>query len=209
MEQQSIEIIRNGIDSVEAIDADLRAGHVTDRFPALNADQQQLVLNVLRSNDQILAVQGGAGTGKSTALQSIREFAEERGYVVQGLAPTSKAAQELENAGAPAETLQKHLLRGSDYVDRPRLYFLDETSLASTKQVHEFLSRITERDRVLLVGDTRQHQAVEAGRIFEELQKAGMQTLRLDQIVRQKDAGLKRAVEQCRTVFCLAVEYGA
>jgi conjugative relaxase-like TrwC/TraI family protein len=194
MERQSIEIVRTGIGSVEAIDADVRAEHVADRFPALNADQQQLVLNVLRSNDQILAVQGGAGTGKSTALQSIRELAEERGYVVQGLAPTSKAAQELENAGAPAETLQKYLLRG--HVDRPRLYFLDETSLASTKQVHEFLSRLAERDRVLLVGDTRQHQAVEAGRIFEQLQDAGMQTLRLDQIVRQKDADLKRAVEQ-------------
>jgi ATP-dependent exoDNAse (exonuclease V) alpha subunit len=196
MERQSIEIVRNGIGSVEAIDAEFRAKDVADRFPALNVDQQQLALNVLRSNDQILAVQGGAGTGKSTALQSIRELAEERGYVVQGLAPTSKAAQELENAGSPVETLQKHLLRGSGQVDRPRLYFLDETSLASTKQVHEFLSRLAERDRVLLVGDTRQHQAVEAGRIFEELQEAGMHTLRLDQIVRQKDADLKRAVEQ-------------
>jgi len=196
MERQSIEIVRNGIGSGEAIDAGLRTKDVADRFPALNADQQQLVLNVLRSNDQILAVQGGAGTGKSTALQSIRELAEERSYVVRGLAPTSKAAQELENAGAPAETLQKHLLRGSGHVDRPRLYFLDESSLASTKQVHEFLSRLAERDRVLLVGDTRQHQAVEAGRIFEGLQQAGMRTLRLDQIVRQKDAGLKRAVER-------------
>jgi len=51
-------------------------------------------------------------------------------------------------------------------------------------------------DRVLLVGDTRQHEAVEAGRPYQQLQDAGMQTARLDEIVRQKDPALKEAVEQ-------------
>jgi conjugative relaxase-like TrwC/TraI family protein len=195
MERESIQIVRHSIGSAEALAGGLRGGQIAQRFPSLNEDQQQLVRNALHSNDQVLAIQGGAGTGKSTALQSIRELAEERGNAVQGLAPTSKAAQELENTGIPAETLQKHLMRGSSEAARPRLYFLDETSLASTKQVHEFLSRLTERDRVLLVGDTRQHQAVEAGRIFGELQQAGMLTLRLDEIVRQKDADLKQTVQ--------------
>jgi ATP-dependent exoDNAse (exonuclease V) alpha subunit len=48
---------------------------------------------------------------------------------------------------------------------------------------------------VLLIGDTRQHQGVEAGRPFEQLQEAGMRTTKLDQIVRQKDPELKTAVE--------------
>jgi AAA domain-containing protein/UvrD-like helicase family protein/type IV secretion system CagE/TrbE/VirB family protein len=43
--------------------------------------------------------------------------------------------------------------------------------------------------------DTRQHQGVEAGRPFEQLQEAGMRTAKLDQIVRQKDPELKTAVE--------------
>jgi ATP-dependent exoDNAse (exonuclease V) alpha subunit len=50
-------------------------------------------------------------------------------------------------------------------------------------------------DRVLLIGDTRQHQGVEAGRPFEQLQQAGMRTAHLDEIVRQKDPALKVAVE--------------
>ena len=50
--------------------------------------------------------------------------------------------------------------------------------------------------RVLLVGDTRQHEAVEAGRPFAQLQEAGMRTMRLEEIVRQKDPELKQAVEQ-------------
>jgi ATP-dependent exoDNAse (exonuclease V) alpha subunit len=49
---------------------------------------------------------------------------------------------------------------------------------------------------VLLVGDKRQHEAVEAGRPFAQLQQAGMKTVSLDQIVRQKDPDLRNVVEQ-------------
>jgi ATP-dependent exoDNAse (exonuclease V) alpha subunit len=79
---------------------------------------------------------------------------------------------------------------------QPRLYILDESSLTSTKQMNEFLHRLNENDRVLLVGDTRQHEAVEAGRPYQQLQEAGVQTARLDEIVRQKDPALKEVVEQ-------------
>jgi ATP-dependent exoDNAse (exonuclease V) alpha subunit len=47
-----------------------------------------------------------------------------------------------------------------------------------------------------LVGDTRQHESVEAGRPFAQLQEAGMKTAKLDEIVRQRDPELKQAVEQ-------------
>src|SRR5712664_2633294 len=56
--------------------------------------------------------------------------------------------------------------------------------------------RLNHRDRGIFVGDTRQHQGVEAGKPFEQLQQAGMHTAQLDQIVRQKDLLLKEAVEQ-------------
>jgi ATP-dependent exoDNAse (exonuclease V) alpha subunit len=62
--------------------------------------------------------------------------------------------------------------------------------------MNEFLHRLHGEDRVLLVGDTRQHEAVEAGRPFQQLQEAGMQTARLDEILRQKDPALKEAVDQ-------------
>ena len=42
--------------------------------------------------------------------------------------------------------------------------------------MREFLSRLGPDDRVLLIGDIRQHQGVEAGRPFEQLQEAGMHT---------------------------------
>ena len=62
--------------------------------------------------------------------------------------------------------------------------------------MNEFLHRLKENDRVLLVGDTRQHQAVEAGTPYQQLQEAGIQTARLEEIVRQRDPALKEVVEQ-------------
>ena len=76
---------------------------------------------------------------------------------------------------------------------------VDESSLASTNQMREFLARLGPNDRVLLIGDTRQHQRVEAVRPFEQLQEAGMRTAKLDEIVRQKDPALKSAVELLAT----------
>ena len=93
-------------------------------------------------------------------------------------------------------TLQKHLARGEQPdTGEKRLYVLDESSLASTRQLHEFIHRLQPNDRVLLVGDRRQHEAVEAGRPFAQLQDAGMVTVKLEEIMRQKDPELKQVVE--------------
>ena len=95
------------------------------------------------------------------------------------------------------QTLQRHLARGEQPDDgQKRLYVVDESSMASTKQMHTFVERLKENDRVLFVGDVRQHEAVEAGRPYAQLQEAGMRTARLDEIIRQKDPALKEAVEQ-------------
>jgi ATP-dependent exoDNAse (exonuclease V) alpha subunit len=51
------------------------------------------------------------------------------------------------------------------------LCVLDESSLASIRQMHDFIDRRHCNDRVLLVGDSRQHEAVEAGRPFAQLQE--------------------------------------
>jgi len=118
-------------------------------------------------------------------------------YRVEGLAPTSRAAQKLGEAGMGTSTLQKHLARGPQPdIGEKRLYVLDESSLASTRQVHDFVNRLHPNDRVLLVGDRRQHEAVEAGRPFAQLQDAGMKTVKLEEIVRQNDPQLKQVVEQ-------------
>ena len=168
-----------------------------DRHPELSASQRQVVDDILVSREKMVGLDGIAGAGKTTTLSVIREGAEADGYRVEGFAPTSRAAQKLAGSGMETSTLQKHLARGQQPdTGEKRLYILDESSLASTRQVYEFVNRLHLNDRVLLVGDRRQHEAVEAGRPFAQLQDAGMKTVRLGEIVRQKDPELKRVVEQ-------------
>jgi conjugative relaxase-like TrwC/TraI family protein len=168
-----------------------------DRHPELNASQRQVADHIFLSREKMVGLDGVAGAGKTTTLAVIREGAEAQGYKVEGFAPTSRAAQKLADAGMETSTLQKHFARGEkpDTGER-RLYVLDESSLASTKQMHEFVNRLHTNDRVLLVGDRRQHEAVEAGRPFAQLQDAGMKTVKLEEIVRQKNPELKQVVEQ-------------
>ncbi len=172
---------------------------LTDSRPKLNAAQRGAIEQVLTSHDVVQGIQGSAGAGKTTTLSAIREGAEQRGYAVEGFAPTSRAAHQLRDAGIPADTLQGFLARGGFRADddtaRKHLYMVDESSLTSTKQMRDFLEKIGPQDRVLLIGDTRQHQGVDAGKPFEQLVQAGMHTAQLDQIVRQKDPELLKAVE--------------
>jgi conjugative relaxase-like TrwC/TraI family protein len=170
---------------------------LSEANPQLNRAQRNAIEKVLTSNDRIQGLQGVAGAGKTTTLASIRRGAEQNGYTVEGFAPTSRAARQLRHAGIEADTLQGFLARSRNAGDptAKHLYMVDESSLASTQQMRDFLGKIGAQDKVLLIGDIRQHQGVEAGKPFEQLQQAGMQTARLDQIVRQKDPELLRAVE--------------
>ena len=171
------------------------AVRLTESRGLLNDAQRRAIEQILTSRDIVQGLQGKAGSGKSTALSSIRKGAEQHGFIVEGFAPTSRAAQQLRDVGISAETLQGFLIRPVQPDNSRHLYMVDESSLASTKQMRDFLQKLGSEDRVLLIGDIRQHQGVEAGKPFEQLVQAGMQTAELDQIIRQKDPDLRRAVE--------------
>ena len=175
----------------------MQAVNVADQHPHLNRAQQSVVEDVLSSPDRVQGIQGFAGAGKTTTLSVVRDAAESNGYAVEGFAPTSRAARQLNEAGIESGTLQGFLARSPNpaTLEQRHFYFVDESSLASTNQMRDFLARLGPNDRVLLIGDSRQHQGVEAGRPFEQLQEAGMRTVKLDEIVRQKDPALKSAVE--------------
>ena len=196
-ERRTIQAMRAGQNQHAALASFEMRREIEKEHPHLSESQRTAVEQILASRDQVTALEGVAGTGKTTSLTAIREAAMQDGYKVEGFAPTSRAAQKLAEAGIESSTLQRHLVRGEQEHDGgKRLYVLDESSLASTKQMNEFLHRLGENDRVLLVGDIRQHQAVEAGTPYQQLQKAGIQTVRLDEIVRQRDPALKEVVEQ-------------
>ena len=196
-ERDTIQMMRDGQNKHQAL-VSLATRRETEKGHShLSESQRAAVDQILSSRDQVMALEGVAGGGKTTSLSAVRQAAERESYAVEGFAPTSRAAQKLAEAGIASITLQRHLAQSGDRSDgQKRLYVLDESSLASTKQMNEFLHRLKGHDRVLLIGDTRQHQAVEAGTPYQQLQEAGIQTARLDEIVRQKEPALKDVVEQ-------------
>jgi conjugative relaxase-like TrwC/TraI family protein len=200
-EHEILRRMREGQNHVEPVLSRPQAITVADQHSHLNRAQKCVVEDVLSSPDCIQGIQGFAGAGKTTTLTVIRGAAESQGYQVEGFAPTSRAARQLNEAGIKAGTLQRFLARAAnpDAPEQKHFYFVDESSLSSTNQIREFLARLGSYDRVLLIGDIRQHQGVEAGRPFEQLQDAGMRTARLDEIVRQRDPALKSAVELLAT----------
>jgi len=195
-ERDMIQVMRDGQNGHEPLVSHGTLKKISAEYSHLNTGQRKAVEQILSSRDRMTALEGVAGAGKTTSLRAIREAAERQGYKVEGLAPTSRAAQKLAESGIPSSTLQRHLASDEPRDGQKRVYVLDESSLASTKQMNQFLHGLRDNDRVLLVGDVRQHQAVGAGAPYQQLQKAGIQTARLDEIVRQKDPALKEVVEQ-------------
>lgn len=202
MERRNIATVVGGKNTQQPILERERIGPLIGELTAgqgitVNDTQVIAVETILTSRDRIVGLQGLAGTGKTTALTTLRQAAERQGYEVQGFAPTGAAADLLGESGIRTSTLQKFVAVSQHESDNGRkmLYVLDESSLADSRNMFLFLKKAGPVTRILLVGDTGQHQAVEAGAPFEQFVKAGMQVVNLDKIIRQK-SDLKKPVEQ-------------
>jgi conjugative relaxase-like TrwC/TraI family protein len=164
----------------------------------LTAGQRQAVERSLSTSDQIIGWQGIAGSGKSFALAEVKAIAQQQGYLVRGFAPSSEAAHELRRLLEIEADTVAHLLitpEISQTGNQPEIWIVDEAGLLSMRAAHDLLARAkVENARVILVGDTRQLSAVEAGNPFRSLQAAGMAIAHLDENLRQQTQSLKEAV---------------
>ena len=139
--------MREGQNHIEPVLSRAQAIALADQHSHLNQAQKGVVEDVLSSRDRIQGIQGFAGAGKTTTLTVLRGAAERQGYQVEGFAPTSRAARQLNEAGIEAQTLQAFLARtpNSDLRDQKHFYLVDESSLSSTNQMREFLARLGPR----------------------------------------------------------------
>lgn len=172
--------------------------------------QREAISMALTSNDRFVAVQGLAGTGKTTMLKALNTMAQEQGYTIRGMAPTGAASKVLAlETGMPTNTvamfqikerqLQKDIEYAKefrpDFQRKDELWVVDESSFLSQRQKSQLDSMaIKAGAKVVYLGDTLQLQGVEAGKPFELAQKAGMTTAYMTEIARQKTPELQEAV---------------
>ena len=176
----------------------------------LTRGQKEAVRTVLLSDDLIVGVQGHAGSGKTTMLREVKDLLGDR--PIHGLAPSAAAARVLgREAGIGATTLQWFLTRFGDPAAaggpdparaayRGAVLAVDECSMIDTERMRELLRIANDLGvaRIALVGDTAQLRAVDAGQPFRLLQKAGMRTATMDEVMRQEDEELREAVLRAR-----------
>ncbi|MGB3295914.1 MAG: AAA family ATPase [Phormidesmis sp.] len=142
-----------------------------------------------------MAWQGSAGVGKTYALNEVRAVSQAQDYQVRGFAPSAEAAHKLGEALQIDAGTVAGLLVSQSQEPEPSLWIVDEAGLLSMKDAHALLQRAQkENARVLLVGDTKQLSAVEAGNPFKSLQAGGITLARLDNSLRQKTEQLRLAV---------------
>lgn len=163
-----------------------------------NAEQRSATTQLLTSSNRITAVQGYAGTAKTTTvLATFAREAEARGVPVVALAPTASAAMVLGEAlGARSDTVARHLLSPErPHPGQPAAWIVDEASLLSAHDTARLFDLADKHNaRIILVGDVKQLGSVEAGAAFAQLQGAGMETAKLGEIVRQTNEAAKEAV---------------
>lgn len=178
---------------------------------SLNMGQKGAAKDILTTKDRVIAIQGYAGVGKTHMLGVARVLAEKQGYRMIGMAPSASAADTLQkDSGIESGTIHKLLFKYDGVINdrgteqgrrvmreelKKTIFVLDESSLASTKQMEGLLKLATILDtKVVLVGDIKQLGAVEAGKPFAQLQQHNMAVSVMDEIFRQKSKNLKDAV---------------
>jgi DNA primase catalytic core len=173
----------------------------------LNDKQMWAVHEIVKGTNQYTLINGAAGVGKTSLLKLVKTVIEshsEHLFEIVGLGPTTISTNNLAGVGIECQTFAAFNLKRHDAENDPaRYYVCDEVGMLATVDFLAF-TRIVRPgiDRVILIGDKNQHQAVGAGRVFWQMQDCGIPTIYLDKIVRQ-DANpkLKSAIEHIHGSF--------
>lgn len=188
------------------------ATQVLSQNQSLTDGQKEATLLITTTKDRFVGVQGLAGTGKSTMLETGIELVKQSESLLNtqpnktptqfiGLAPTHAAVNELKDKNVESQTVQSLLSNFLSQEAKPDQYantvfLLDETSMTSNAQMDKFTHLIeTTGARAVFLGDIKQLTSQEAGKPFElALNKGAINSVTMKDIVRQQNSTLLSAV---------------
>jgi len=164
---------------------------------SLSTSQKQAMISFLTTKDRYMAIQGYAGTGKTTMLRLTKELALQQGYTFRGITAGSSAAHELSvKGGLDATTFAKELgrLQRQKQDLSKTIFVVDEASMLSNPQGHKIIKLVEQFNTQLkVIGDKAQLPSPSSGRWFSIVQDYGIHTVAMTDNLRQKDEHLKES----------------
>ncbi|QUY40412.1 relaxase domain-containing protein (plasmid) [Acaryochloris marina S15] len=165
----------------------------------LNTGQTNGLLHLGISTDLITLLQGNAGVGKTYTLSAFRGALDNTAQSkLRGLAPSAAAAEVLgQEIGMVSGTVDRYLLMPNEQLQREETLVIDEAGMLSTQQMVALIEKAKDlNSRLILVGDIKQLNAVQAGAPFRLLQeRSQLKTVTIDENLRQVTPQLKEAVD--------------
>ncbi len=177
----------------------------------LSDEQRKAALAILSGDNRLQLIQGDAGTGKTTLFALASEVATQSNIEMLAITPQNKLASKLkETTGMRVQSVEGLLSQHrwatgtpkSDGIERAsddlggKILVVDEASMVSHRQMVGLL-QLAERSglaKLVLVGDIKQIDPVEAGRPFALFQRQQAPTTLLSENRRQRDPDLRDAV---------------
>ncbi len=172
----------------------------------LSPEQIGAVRHICEAPGYVKLVRGAAGAGKTTMARAARMAWEAQGLRVRGAALAGKAGIGLqEDAGIQSSTIASLLMQCAPGLDGspPRdpltsrdVLMVDEAGMIGSRQMHHLLKLCHAAGaKLVLVGDEKQLQAVEAGGAFRALQqRVGCVAMTQNQRQRRAHADMATAV---------------
>jgi conjugative relaxase-like TrwC/TraI family protein len=140
--------------------------------PELSPEQDQAVTQILTSRDFLILFRGGAGTGKSFALQAVHAGLQAAQRPLRVCAPQRQQVEDLVRDGLPAQTLARLLTEPT--LPPGVVVLVDEAGQIGGRELRTLVQRVqAQRGRVILSGDTRQYGAVAATDALRALEAYG------------------------------------
>ncbi len=143
--------------------------------PTLGTDQAAAVRHLCSGEGRVRVMEARAGTGKTFALEAVREAYEHSGVPVIGVAWQGQAADVLQrDAGIPSQTaalLLDRIARGDpEVIPGGAVIVCDEASMMPTRALERLTAEAAQRRaRLILVGDRAQLPAIDAAGGFAAL----------------------------------------
>ena len=172
--------------TVEATIARLRA----EGYPVSGEQARAIRYGAGAASGRIAIVEGAAGSGKTTTLRPLADLYKDAGYTVLGSAVAWRTAVALgSDCDIKPYSVDKMLrmaARDALPLDARTVLIVDEAGMLSVRQAHHILRLASEHGcKVVFAGDTRQHQAIEAGPGLR-LAREAANGVRVDTIRRQQ-----------------------